>query len=101
MKTETVRVARVYLTEADHQLKQMMQYLHDSEKIAGATAFRGVEGYGQSGEIHDSSLIDLSFDLPITVEFFDNSNNVLSVIEYLKEHFNVTQAISWLAEKHH
>tara|TARA_R110002074_G_scaffold170006_2_gene332270 strand:+ start:52278 stop:52508 length:231 start_codon:yes stop_codon:yes gene_type:complete len=76
MKTEAVRVARVYLTEADHQLKQIMQYLHDSEQIAGATAFRGVE-------------------------FFDNSNNVLSVIEYLKEHFIVTQAISSLAEQHH
>jgi len=100
MKTEAVRIARVYLTEADHQLNDIMQYLHDNESISGATAYRGVEGYGLSGKMHDSSLIDLSFDLPITVEFFDESNNVLMVIKHLKEHFNVSQTISWLAEQH-
>lgn len=100
MKTKTVRIARIYLTEADHQLNEIMLYLRSSNKIAGATAFRGFEGYGQSGKMHDSSLIDLSFDLPITIEFFDESHNVLSTIEYLQENFNVNQAVSWLAESH-
>ena len=101
MKTEAVRIARVYLTEADHQLNKIMQYLHDHESIRGATAYRGVEGYGSSGKMRDSSLLSLSFDLPITVEFFDESDKVLMVIEHLKEHFHVSQAISWLAEQHH
>ncbi len=82
MNTETMRIARIFLTEADHQLNEIMQYFHDSGHISGATAYRGIEGYGLSRQMHDSSLIDLSFDLPITVEFFDQSNNVLSVIKH-------------------
>jgi PII-like signaling protein len=101
MKTQGIRIARVYLTEADHQLNDIMQYLHDHESISGATAYRGVEGYGASGKMHDSSLVDLSFNLPITIEFFDESNNVLMVLKHLKENFNVSQTISWLAEQHH
>jgi len=100
MNTKAVRVARIYLTEADHQLNDIMQYLHDSEKISGATAYRGIEGYGSSGKIHDSSLLDLSFNLPIIVEFFDESSNVLTVIEHLQQQFNLSQIISWLADQH-
>ncbi|PCI68746.1 MAG: hypothetical protein COB26_07260 [Piscirickettsiaceae bacterium] len=100
MKTKMIRIARVYLTEADHQLNDIMLYLHDRENISGATAYRGVEGYGKSGKMHESSLIDLSFDLPITIEFFDESDTVLVVIEHLKENFNISQSISWLAEQH-
>jgi len=101
MKTETMRVARIYLTEGDHQLSEIVQYLHDSEKISGATVFRGIEGYGLSGKIHDSSLIDLSFNLPITVEFFDQSDNIILALEHIKKNFNITQAISWLVDQHH
>ena len=101
MKTESVRIARIYLTEADHQLNNIMQYLHDHESISGATAYRGVEGYGLSGKMHDSSLIDLSFDLPVTIEFFDQSEKVLLAIKHVKENFNVSQTLSWLAEHHH
>jgi len=100
MNTKAVRIARIYLTEADHQLNDIMQYLHGSEKISGATAYRGIEGYGASGKIHDSSLLDLSFNLPITVEFFDESSNVLTVIEQLQQQFNLSQIISWLADQH-
>lgn len=100
MKTKTVRIARIYLTEADHQLNDIMLYLQASSDIAGATAFRALEGYGKSGEIHEATLLDLSFDLPITVEFFDESDNVLNAIEHLQEKFNVGQAVSWLAQSH-
>ena len=81
MKTEAVRIARVYLTEADHQLNDIMQYLHDHESITGATAYRGVEGYGPSGKMHDSSVMSLTFDLTINVEFFDSSKKGLMVSE--------------------
>jgi len=100
MTVIAVRVAKVYLTEADHQLAAIIQYLHGDGEITGATAYRGLEGYGESGKVHDASLIDLSFNLPITVEFFDESNKVLTALEYLKENFDISQAVSWLAEQH-
>jgi hypothetical protein len=100
MKTKTIRIARIYLTEADHQLNEIMQYIQVTEKLSGATAFRGIEGFGQSGEMHDSSLIDLSLNLPIIIEFFDTSDSVIQVIEHIKENFKVSQTISWLADHH-
>jgi len=100
MTTRAVRIARIYLTEADQQLNDIMQYLHDNGNISGATVYRGIEGYGASGKIHESSLLDLSFNLPITLEFFDESSKVLAVIEQLQHQFNLSQIISWLADQH-
>jgi len=101
MRTESICIARIYLTEANHQLEKIIQYLHNNEKIAGATVFRGIESYGESGKMHQSTLLDLSFDLPITIEFFDQPGHVLEAIEHLKNNFNVEHIISWSAEQHH
>jgi PII-like signaling protein len=43
-------------------------------KIAGATVFRGLEGYGETAEIHRSHL--LTHDLPIVVTIADTEENV-------------------------
>lgn len=99
MTMESVRITRLYLTEADHQLKQIMQYLHDDEKVAGVTVYRGIEGFGKSGEIHQSSLIDLAFDLPIIIEFQDQPEKALRVIQHVKENFENLKIVSWLAEQ--
>ena len=51
-------------------------------KIAGATVFRGLEGYGETAEIHRPHL--LSRDLPIVVQIVDTAENIerlLPVIE--------------------
>jgi PII-like signaling protein len=51
-------------------------------KIAGATVFRGLEGYGGSAEIHRSHL--LTHDLPIIVTVIDSAENIerlLPVVE--------------------
>src|SRR3972149_3385880 len=50
--------------------------------IAGATVFRGLEGYGESAEIHRSHL--LSHDLPVVVTIVDSEDNIrrlLPVVE--------------------
>lgn len=101
MKTNPVCIARIYLTEGDHQLDSIMSYIYDCESPCGATVLRGIEGYGKSGKIHEASLIDLSFDLPIIIEFFDHPDSVLSTVQHLKEQFQISHAVSWLAESHH
>jgi PII-like signaling protein len=60
-------MVRVYLSEADHEMK----CLHDELKVRGVTVMRGIVGYGSSGVVHKSSLVDLSLDLPLVLEFFD------------------------------
>jgi PII-like signaling protein len=47
----------------------------------GVTVYRGVTGFGKSGETHASALLDLSFDLPVVVEFFDTAENVKAALD--------------------
>jgi PII-like signaling protein len=53
--------------------------------IAGATVFRGVEGYGASTLIHRSHLLSFSSDLPIMVSVIDSDDKVQKLIPYLDE----------------
>lgn len=39
--------------------------------LAGATVFRGIEGYGLHRHLHTTRLVDVSDDLPIVVEIVD------------------------------
>ena len=76
MNWETVTFVRIYLTEADKTLTPLLKKLHDQEKVRGVTVFRAMSGFGGSGVIHTASLVDLSLDLPVTVEFFDSPDKV-------------------------
>ncbi len=52
--------------------------------IAGATVFRGIEGYGASTLIHKSHLL-FSSDRPIMVTVIDTEENVSKLIPALDE----------------
>lgn len=71
-----ITVARIYVTEGKHIHEKIFQRLHDEHKVKGVTVFRGITGFGQSGKEHSSNLLDVSFDLPVIVEFFDSEENV-------------------------
>jgi PII-like signaling protein len=58
--------------------------LHDIEKVRGVTVFRGISGFGQSGRVHSSTLLDISFDMPVVIEFFDVPEKVDAVLENIK-----------------
>ncbi len=92
-----VTVVRVYLTEAQHQLETLMQLLHDEFQVKGVTAFRGITGFGQSGEIHSSTLLDLSLDLPVVLEFFDDAGKVEKILQTLNQHIKPGHILSWPA----
>ena len=83
-----VVVARIYVTEGKRVHEKIFKRLHDEHKVMGVTVYRGVTGFGKSGETHSSNLLDVSFDLPMVVEFFDteaNVNRALSSISDLVE----------------
>jgi len=52
--------------------------------IAGATVYRGVEGYGASSRIHREHLLRSS-DLPIMVSVIDTEQNIGKLIPVLDE----------------
>ena len=74
--------------------------MRDEEKIAGVTIIRGIAGYGASGEIHTSSLLTLSLELPLIIEFFDIPEKVTKAIETLKSRLDLKHIVSWSATAH-
>ncbi len=98
MNWETVTFVRVYLTEADKTLKPLLKRLHNEEKVRGVTVFRAVSGFGGSGRLHTSSLVDLSLDLPVTVEFFDSPEKVEHILEHLTDLIGEGHIVRWQAE---
>jgi PII-like signaling protein len=97
MKTLDVTMVRIYLHEGQGQMESLMQLLHDEEKVRGVTAFRGLSGFGQSGKMHSSTLLDISLDLPIIIEFFDESKKVEKVMENLNRLVKPGHLVSWPA----
>ncbi len=98
MNTTDVTMVRIYLTEGEHQFQRLMQLLHDEEKVRGVTAFRGIAGFGESGKVHSSTLLDVSLDLPLVLEFFDEPEKVARVVEHLNEIIQPGRLVSWPAK---
>ncbi|MBB4710719.1 DUF190 domain-containing protein [Streptomyces luteogriseus] len=53
--------------------------------LAGASVFRGIEGFGASSLIHTSRLLSLSEDLPIAVVIVDTEPRVRAFLPQLDE----------------
>jgi PII-like signaling protein len=98
MKHSDVTMVRVYLTESEKQLKTLLARLHDDEKVRGVTVFRGISGFGRSGAVHSSTLLDLSLDLPVVIEFFDGPDKVRRILNHLKDLLPPGHVISWPAQ---
>lgn len=97
MKQSEVTVVRIYLTEAERPMKDLLARLHDVEKVQGVTVFRGIAGFGKSGRMHSASLLDLSLDLPVVIEFFDEPGKVRRILDHLKDIFPPGHVVSWPA----
>jgi PII-like signaling protein len=98
MTWETVTVVRIYLTEAEKKLEDLLECLHDEKKVRGVTVFRAVSGFGASGRVHSSSLLDLSLDLPVSVEFFDAPEKIHDILARIEDRFEIGHIIRWQAE---
>jgi hypothetical protein len=92
-----ITVVRVYLTEAEAHLETLLSRLNDHGKVRGVTVFRGIAGFGKSGTIHTSSLLDLSLDLPVVIEFFDEPGKAAEMIEHLYQVVGPGHIVSWPA----
>lgn len=53
--------------------------------LAGASVFRGVEGFGASSVVHTSRLLSLSEDLPVAVVIVDTEERVRAFLTELAE----------------
>jgi PII-like signaling protein len=87
MTTGKAKQLTIYLGETDkydHRALYMaiIEWLR-KEKIAGATATRGIAGFGASSHLHTANILRLSMDMPITVTVVDTAERIDSIIEPL------------------
>ncbi len=88
-------MVRVYLSESDREMKPLLRCLHDELKVCGVTVTRGIAGYGTSGVVHNASLVDLSLDLPLILEFFDQPDKARRAIERITDFVEPGHLVSW------
>jgi PII-like signaling protein len=77
MKTVDVTMVRIYVMESSKLHNKIIDHLKNNLKMRGISVFRAISGFGTSGN-HTASLLDLSLDLPLAVEFFDDDKNKIT-----------------------
>ncbi len=92
-----VTMVRIYLTEGEKAVQPLLARLHDEEKVRGVTVFRGIAGFGRSGVVHSSRLLDLSMDLPVVIEFFDEPAKIERILAHLNSLLQPGHVVSWPA----
>lgn len=97
MKQSQVTMVRIYLTEGDHQLRKLLDFLQQEEHVRGVTAFRGIAGFGPSGKVHEASLLDISMDLPLVLEFFDLPERAEKIMRDLNQWVGPGHMVNWTA----
>jgi len=97
MKTMDVIIARIYITESSNLLQPIVNYLKTEAKIRGLSVFRAISGYGETGN-HSSSLVDLSLDLPLSIEFFDSKDKIEPALTHLSKLIKHEHIVFWEAK---
>jgi len=97
MNTKGVTMVRIYLTEGQGQIQQVLDYLHNDSGVHGVTEIRATAGFGDSGKMHEARLIDLALDLPVVLEFFDEPSKAEEVIGHLKDMLKSGHIVHWPA----
>ncbi len=81
------RLLRLHFAESDrYQGKPLYEAIVNRArelKVAGATVFRGLEGYGESAEIHRGHIVRR--DQPIVVTIVDTPENLARLIPEVEE----------------
>lgn len=80
------KLLRIHISESDHYggkplYEAIVAKCRESE-IAGATVFRGLEGFGESGEMHRAHL--LHRDEPIVITIVDTPEKVASIVPLIE-----------------
>ncbi|MGW4911947.1 DUF190 domain-containing protein [Streptomyces sp. NPDC004270] len=79
----------VYVGEDDtwHHKPLYTEIVHRAHAagLAGASVFRGIEGFGASSRIHTARLLSLSEDLPVAVVVVDTEERIRAFLPQLDE----------------
>jgi hypothetical protein len=79
----------IYIGESDRHghtplATEIVQRAH-AAGLAGASVFRGVEGYGASNHIHTTRILSLSDDLPMAIVIVDRPDAIAAFLPELDQ----------------
>lgn len=81
------KMLRIHFTEADKwQGKSLYEAIVAKCRelgIAGATVYRGLEGFGASARIHHSHSLSISKNAPVMVSIIDTEEQVQKLLPHL------------------
>ena len=87
MTGQAAKLLRIHISEADRfQGRPLYEAIVEKcreMKIAGATVFQGVEGYGETAEMHRTRL--MRHDRPIVISVVDSAERLEALIPALEE----------------
>lgn len=87
----TAKLLRVFVGESDKvghaPLYEVIVKRAREQHLAGASAWRGVLGYGASARMRTAKILDLSSDLPMVIEIVDEEDKVDAFVPTLHELF--------------
>ncbi|GAA1103932.1 DUF190 domain-containing protein [Nocardiopsis metallicus] len=79
----------VYVGDSDtwHRRPLSTEIVHRAHAagLAGASVFRGMEGYGASNHIHTTRMLSLSEDLPVAVVIIDTPERIRAFLPQIDE----------------
>jgi PII-like signaling protein len=79
----------VFLSEDDrsghHGLHEVLLDRAREDGLAGATIWRGIEGFGAAGRMRTGRFPDAMIGLPITVELIDSAERIEAFLPVVKE----------------
>ena len=79
----------IFVGESDHvgrhSLATEIDHRAHAAGLAGASMFRGIEGYGASNHVHTTRMLSLSNDLPIAIIIIDTDERIRSFLPVLDE----------------
>jgi PII-like signaling protein len=79
----------IFIKEDDqwHHRPLYTEIVHRAHKagLAGASVFRGIEGYGKSQHIHTSRILSLAEDLPCSIIIVDTDEKIRGFLPQLDE----------------
>ena len=95
---QNITMARIYLSEGRDHYQRLVDWLFDDTRVQGVTVFRAIEGFGQDREMKTSSLLDLSLELPVVIEFFGKPEIISDVLKEIQTMVKADHIVSWSAQ---
>lgn len=74
------KLLKIYVNEdaqfEKHSLYKTIVSTLKTLHMAGVTVSRGIEGFGEKGQLHSAHILDLSLSLPIVIEAVDTADKI-------------------------